>query len=336
MCGICGVYGKIGLKEENILLDLQTVTQLRGTDSTGVAVITKYRDRVIKSLGGTESFYDQFNPDYIKAEMILSHHRKTTVGKINITNAHPFEFSNIIGCHNGTLPTEATKQIGCPSKGHIDSYILLEAINKDRVVKNTTEKIYGAWALVWWSKKDKTVNFCRNNKRPLYIAFSKDKKTMFWASEACALEFVFKRNNYKYCCLSEDNSVGFLTEDTHFVFGKDKDGTIVLKETFEAPGGEEPKTNPKYSPKGKVSFLEDYSGRPSDIGSFVEDYGPTYKNLWVQRRRWDKLTSNGCALCGCNLYWSDRRKFHWVDTETPLCTDCSKEWFGIDRMKEAV
>jgi len=49
--------------------------------------------------------------------------------------------------------------------------------------KDTFEKAKGAYACVWWNDNESTINFFRNDERPLWFTWSKDMDMMFWASE---------------------------------------------------------------------------------------------------------------------------------------------------------
>jgi hypothetical protein len=65
-----------------------------------------------------------------------------------------------------------------------DSHCLYSNIDKygvEAAVKDVDPE--GAWALVWWDKVDNRLCFLRNDKRPLWFAWTKDKTAVFWASE---------------------------------------------------------------------------------------------------------------------------------------------------------
>jgi hypothetical protein len=106
-------------------------------------------------------------------------------------HTHPFVHGRIIGMHNGTLKKLFGETI---SKKQNDSDILFRAFNEFGVEK-TLSNTEGAYACVWLDTEEDTVNFVRNAERSLYFGYLKyAPETIFWASEAGMLAFVFKRH----------------------------------------------------------------------------------------------------------------------------------------------
>lgn len=185
MCGIVGVAGKMEIKTENAFTDMLIMDQLRGKDSVGVCAVAGVVEPVIlKSLVDPLTFVSSI--EYKKSigqkfnRVLIGHNRAATVGNVNPENAHPFEQGDIFGCHNGTLVNQHL--LINSNKFEVDSENILHHINVNGV-DDMYSNMYGAAALVWWNKKDQTLNFLRNNQRPLYYALSEDSKTIFWASE---------------------------------------------------------------------------------------------------------------------------------------------------------
>jgi asparagine synthetase B (glutamine-hydrolysing) len=79
----------------------------------------------------------------------------------------------------------------------VDSQALLSSIDKFGT-EGVEEKIHGAFALTWWDRRDNTMHFWRNNARPLWLAYAKDRKVVFWASEKDMLTFILNRNLIEY------------------------------------------------------------------------------------------------------------------------------------------
>lgn len=165
------------------------VCQARGRDSTGVAMIERSMDnyRGIKRVGPPSFLFDSKTYDETidtggVCSALLGHCRHKTVGDVSNQTAHPFDFPDqkIIGMHNGTL--RSYYNLDTYASGKVDSEVMLGhlAINGP---EDTFSKTEGAWAVVWWDGEAKTLNFIRNNERPLWFTWSADMTKIFWASE---------------------------------------------------------------------------------------------------------------------------------------------------------
>ena len=190
MCGIVGIAGKITHQAKNIVFkDMLDVCQVRGRDSTGVIKVRDDKDQSytwVKSVGAPASLFDfrKYETEIERGDVValVGHCRHKTVGDVSVKNAHPFDFpeEGIIGVHNGTLRNHHTLEGHSYSK--VDSEVLYEHMSKNGA-KDTFEKVKGAYACVWWNNNDSTLNFFRNDERPLWFTWSKDMEMMFWASE---------------------------------------------------------------------------------------------------------------------------------------------------------
>lgn len=174
------------------------VDSIRGSDSTGFVTAKGDESTVFKIAG--DPYFAKENKTYDRtlmkaANVLIGHNRYATTGKITRLNAHPFDFPNVVGVHNGTL----TNKWALPD-GHtfdVDSEALYNAIDTLGVAP-AIGKALGAWSLVWFNKKQKTINFLRNDERPMSLCFSEDKKTLFFASEAHMLQWILVRNGVKH------------------------------------------------------------------------------------------------------------------------------------------
>lgn len=203
MCGLFGVIGFISAKEMEVFERLAHVSVFRGSHSTGIAVVKKDDSvSVYKKPVPTYDFMEMAetkrllqNPYSIKC--IIGHARFATVGAKNSANAHPFEFDNIVGAHNGTIDRHCiTQYLDKTSKYGTDSEAIFSKLN-DEEFEDVIPNLEGAWAITAWDKQNKVLNIIRNDKRELYCLYSKDKKTVFWASEMDMLRFAVSSAKYE-------------------------------------------------------------------------------------------------------------------------------------------
>lgn len=187
MCGLCGVAGTIDGKEEESFKDLLVFNTIRGSDSVGVAEVGRHKTETawFKMLGpGTEIKYhkkfDALMSGYHK--LLMGHNRSATIGNVTLSNAHPFKFTHVTGMHNGTLDTFAKSRLPDSHSFGTDSEAIINAIDTIGP-EETFSKLEGSWTVVWHDQTDGSINFVRNEKRPLIYIFSKDRKTLFFGSE---------------------------------------------------------------------------------------------------------------------------------------------------------
>ena len=195
MCGLVGVAGWIGVKEEKVFKNMLILDSLRGDDSTGIAsVLSNNEVEVAKELGDPWNLFA--SPDYTKlfkylSRCLIGHNRYATVGGVSRDTAHPFQFKHITGVHNGTLKSKYRLRDG--HKFKVDSEALYNHM-EEKGIDDLMENMEGAYSLVWWDKRTENLNFLRNKERPMWMTFSKDNKTLFWASEPWMITAACERN----------------------------------------------------------------------------------------------------------------------------------------------
>ena len=196
MCGLVGVAGFTQQGHMKMFRDMLLFDVKRGWDSTGViAVPSNISDKPIveKVLGGPSNLWDVGKSDVFSIvgttkvlfDACIGHNRWATKGAVSTENAHPFKFGDIIGAHNGSLDSWDELENG--KEFEVDSKAIYNHINL-KGIKDLWSKLDGAAALTWWDAKNRTFNFIRNEKRPLYFATSNSGKCIMWASEAWMIQ----------------------------------------------------------------------------------------------------------------------------------------------------
>jgi len=258
MCGIVGAAGSLAVADENCFKQLLVVDSLRGNDSTGVASIFRNgNSKVVKQLGEpfTLMEYPAFRQAFAgQVQCLIGHNRFATTGKINKKNAHPFEFDTLIGVHNGTLTSKW--ELKNHTQYDTDSEALYDHIELEGL-KDAIEKVQGAYSLVWYDKVGNTINFLRNKERPMFLAVSKDKKKIFWASEAWMLEGIMERNHIPYLDIIET------TVDHHYSYAIPKVNEEFTKAKVIQVKQKEKVLQNNFT-KGRVGFVNQESSSPAN------------------------------------------------------------------------
>lgn len=199
MCGLCGVYSLgFSAPEYDIFQKLLFLNYFRGRDSTGVIRVGQDNTiRTKKSLLSSPVFLEtdhcyEFVSDSLKGAgrpvILMGHTRAATVGSVSIKNAHPFSFENVVGMHNGTV-NKIFKHTG---EYETDSEALYRNINDYGIdaALNEIARHDSAYALQWIDKQEGTLNFIRNDKRPLWFTFLYNRSTLVWSSDRRHIDFM--------------------------------------------------------------------------------------------------------------------------------------------------
>lgn len=198
MCGLFGMISSFLNKEDHaIFSDLGVMSAPRGIDSTGVmSIFWDNNDpnaepvRIIKAVEDPITFFikkkermDAFSkPHQIRA--LCGHVRSRSVGAINLDNAHPFNFKNVAGMHNGSI----WSHFGNRENYGTDSEAIMELLNDlpfTEVLKEINVGAAPAFALVWFDRRTMSLHFYRNDTRSFW--FGKSNSTLLYASEAYVL-----------------------------------------------------------------------------------------------------------------------------------------------------
>ena len=262
MCGLVGVAGDISKKDEKAFEMMLVLDSTRGPHSTGVLSVPRYTPpKVTKVVGSPWELFANSNFNKMMGlghRVLMGHNRYATKGAITNFNAHPFQFRDIIGAHNGTLRQQYL----------LDDYLDFEVDSENifydmqrNGAEATIPKIGGAYCLSWWDNAASTMNFIRNNERPLVLCASEDGKCVYWASESWMLSVALSKQGIKHGPI-EELPVNQLTS---FPVDKTKNGSAVLGKlrikTVEGYKPPPPALNNWNRNKGNVSHLPAKKGK---------------------------------------------------------------------------
>ena len=202
MCGIVGIIGKnSGLygEADDLFEEMLLVDSIRGMDSTGAFGVTKKnqvtvaKQAVDPGIFFSTNTWKTFKSDINrKCRIVIGHNRKATQGTITSKNAHPFHDKNLTLVHNGYIANhkllDHTKEV--------DSETIITALTSQEDYVKGLEKLFGAFAIVWYNHKKKTLYMTRNAERPLYYVHTNEY--LFIASEGDMLKWLLKRRNFTF------------------------------------------------------------------------------------------------------------------------------------------
>lgn len=364
MCGLVGAAGNLYAQDVTAFNELLYCDFLRGRHATGVASVRGDAVALIKRAWEPLSLMSHKGYDTVvsvTADVLIGHNRHGTMGdNNNHNNAHPFNFKNVVGAHNGTLERSCLRSLHEWYKYDTDSEALYSEISENGV-ETALNKVGGAWALSFFDRKNKTINLIRNKERPLFFAYKKDRSVLYWASENELLSWVLGRNKIEL----ENDTVYVLPVDTLFTWkvGKKLDDPVQLPlaSTYEPPWQsgkmrwdskahdwvpKDEKESSVEPPFGKVTYLPstgksttttDTAGvagavevKPEDI-ILGKEFRPPYRDHTGQivgRPRFRRIMdTNCCCFCGRDdVEWGDpvlflRPKGHRAIAEF-LCSEC--------------
>jgi hypothetical protein len=198
MCGIAGAMStNLGMSDLGYVRQLMVLSVLRGWDGSGAFAVYPHHKKLRIEMHKSELCAAELacSPKFGKmvdannAKIVCSHSRAPTRGGTDLEAIHPHRVGSLTGVHNGTMFTVMNKTI--PDKDS-DSLAVFQAIFEHGVeefIKNSR----GAYSLVWTNAAEGTLNFLRNDQRPMVFARIGNgdfAHTMYWSSERSMLEYV--------------------------------------------------------------------------------------------------------------------------------------------------
>lgn len=362
MCGLVGIAGDTNGNWKDIFNELLLIDTVRGPHSTGAAFVARADEdmEIVKAVGNPFNLFKE--PEFERLidktypKVIMGHNRFATIGEKTVDNAHPFLFDHTVGMHNGTLDKWVLPDLWQHDKYGTDSEAIISSINEWGIA-DTVKQMAGAWALIWFDKNTHTLNFLRNDKRPLYYCYSKDRKTMVWASEKEMLRYVMDRRKKDIFIPKEPaNHDGLfpVTANLHYSWVIPK----LVADKIDSPTQVERKGRsytyqysgpfkPGSKKSGHHSTQGVYSNNVHDIGPHLskkerkqklrdlaradpEKFRPPYRDMYgrnLTKPQFEAMIEEGCCFCGrCDLEWKD---FAYVvgawtgPKSTPfVCEDC--------------
>lgn len=200
MCGIVGIVNRSGtmVPARKLIEEMLIVDVLRGKDSTGIFTVGDKKEvNTYKKALNASDFMQMRGMDSVLSrsctrQAIIGHNRSATKGSVSDDMAHPFTYGNITLVHNGTLNNHRFLHKDTPNFVS-DSEALCWTMNHIGA-RETLEKASGSFSVIWYDSEEDTINFCRNEDRPMSMAIVDEGKYLVVASESKMLQWILYRN----------------------------------------------------------------------------------------------------------------------------------------------
>lgn len=288
MCGLIGMFGEdFNDVDSKLIRDLLLVDYNRGKDSTGVLLVEDINKDskaafLVKAMGHPSNLFlkypKTFNLDGTISNMnnlnlIMGHNRAATQGLVDLEGAHPFNFPNLVGAHNGTVFQTRLRDLKGFDDYDIDSQIIFNHLSETGDLDFIWEKAIGALALTWYDKKNSTFNIAKNDERPLYIGVINGGSKVVYASEERFLNWAgYDLKDYIKDVVKVEN-------DKHYIFNI-VDGKVNVKTRDLKP---QPRTTVHYTTNYSQLYdnYHNTSSRTYNVNSSTSDGLTVFKTFRV-------------------------------------------------------
>ena len=280
MCGIVGFINydsTVDVARRKWLAQALHVDQLRGKDSTGLAILPKPPVHVGAAIPAIKVYKRAVNAtDWLQltqaeklideastARLAIGHNRAATQGNSSDdNNAHPFRTDHITMVHNGTLLTRN----GLKHYHQVDSAsICMQLADTDpSKYVDLLSALNGAFTLVWHNATTDTVYMARNEDRPLILGRAWNNQTLFYASEQWMITGVMPRISNTALDITKDKYYDTLSlpEYELWSFPLDQDEAKHTVEKFS-------KFVPPYAPPKQTPVPNSYNGYNNAMGGYA-------------------------------------------------------------------
>jgi predicted glutamine amidotransferase len=256
MCGIIGLYGSGAMlwpqARKSFMLEGLIADSVRGYDSTGIALLPRKKEDHVQMYKRDLAGYDFVQTKHANRLLdglkdglgMIGHNRSATKGVVNDRNAHPFRYDHITLVHNGTIynaPTLVDVK-DRPNGISVDSEYVAHALSMEEPA-DVLPKLNGGYSLVWFNAEEQSLNFARNDQKPMFLAFDSENECVYFASEASLIVWLCDRNN-----LNIQSDIFRLTPHVHYSIKDPSKVKEITKVPFVYGQGHKAPSNPGPTP----------------------------------------------------------------------------------------